>query len=123
MEKILVVDDMKSAANLIRDALSAFGFDVTAFNDPVLALEFAKNESEKITTFIVITDYSMPAFNGVELIRGIKLYHSDVHGLLYTNSITKDEVTEYPVLEKSVDNLPHVVKFIESVLKKRNKTL
>jgi len=69
--RILVVDDDASVADTISDILRETGFGVTTFYDPLHVVQHAL-ESEP---HAVVTDYSMPNMNGLELATWLqKLY-------------------------------------------------
>jgi len=61
--RVFVVDDDVSVADTVTLVLCHFGFHVTTFYDPVLAVQHALLSAPDI----VITDYSMPRMNGLEL--------------------------------------------------------
>jgi DNA-binding response OmpR family regulator len=61
--RILVVDDDVSVADTSSLVLRHAGFQVTTFYDPLLAAQHAL----EFEPHAVITDYSMPNMNGLEL--------------------------------------------------------
>jgi DNA-binding NtrC family response regulator len=58
-----VVDDDASIADAVSAVLCLAGFDVTTFYDPLHAAQHAIQSEPHV----VITDYSMPNMNGLEL--------------------------------------------------------
>jgi signal transduction histidine kinase/CheY-like chemotaxis protein len=62
-ERILVVDDNKDAANVMRRLLQAYGYEVDVQYSPLDALLAC----EKIKPTIVIVDIGLPVINGYEL--------------------------------------------------------
>lgn len=66
---ILLVDDDKDILNLYSEFLRLNGFPVVAFDDPIKALNFARDNISTLS--IVITDYKMPEISGIELIKKI----------------------------------------------------
>ena len=63
--RVLVVDDEKNITFVIQAMLERAGFQVTAFNDSLMAMEAI--ESEEFDT--VITDLYMPGPGGMEILR------------------------------------------------------
>jgi two-component system catabolic regulation response regulator CreB/two-component system response regulator ChvI len=66
--KVLVVDDEKDIALVIKRALECYGFTVDAFSDPGSALKNFKPGSYDL----VLTDVRMPKMDGFELYREIR---------------------------------------------------
>lgn len=63
LARIMVVDDDKSVANVVSLILHQAGFQVTTFYDALSAAQYAL----EFQPDVVITDYSMPNMNGLEL--------------------------------------------------------
>jgi CheY-like chemotaxis protein len=49
-KSIIVVDDEHDLVDLFSNALSSYGYDVSAFTDPILALESIKGNPSKYST-------------------------------------------------------------------------
>ncbi|MBM3300062.1 MAG: PAS domain S-box protein, partial [Deltaproteobacteria bacterium] len=64
-ERIMFVDDEEQIAEFGRRVLESLGYQVTAFTDPVKALETARRNPADFD--LVITDLMMPNLTGVEL--------------------------------------------------------
>jgi CheY-like chemotaxis protein len=62
---ILVLDDEIDITSIIEQSLQGLGFRVSAFTDPVVALEYFKLNF-KHSCNIVISDIRMPGMNGYE---------------------------------------------------------
>ncbi|MCQ2444289.1 MAG: sigma-54 dependent transcriptional regulator [Mailhella sp.] len=77
---ILVVDDEKNYLMVIEAMLKDAGYEVTAINDPELALHFL-NESE---VDVVITDMKMPKISGKELLQAVKKATPEIPVLIMT---------------------------------------
>lgn len=77
---ILVVDDEKNYLMVIEAMLKDAGYEVTAINDPELALHFL-NESE---VDVVITDMKMPKISGKELLQAVKKTSPEMPVLIMT---------------------------------------
>ncbi|MGV1098008.1 hybrid sensor histidine kinase/response regulator [Thiovibrio sp. JS02] len=94
-EHILVVDDERSIAELIREILEDCGYRVTAHTDPHLALEAFTREPQGFD--LLITDISMPKLTGYELAKKCKAVSEDLPILLCTGN--HELVTERQVLD------------------------
>ena len=66
--RILVIDDEKNYLIVMEALLKDAGYEVTALNDPEMALHFL-DESE---VDVVITDMKMPKMSGKEVLQRIK---------------------------------------------------
>jgi DNA-binding response OmpR family regulator len=79
---ILVVDDDIGCLQMLSLFLESEGFDVTATSDGAKALEILENNKFKM----IITDFNMPAMNGVELAIKVRERHSGTPIVLLTGS-------------------------------------
>jgi DNA-binding NtrC family response regulator len=70
-ESILVLDDELDIVRIVERFLQGLGFRVSAFTDPVVALEYLKSNLENCCN-IVISDIRMPGMNGYELVKKVK---------------------------------------------------
>jgi len=66
--RVLVVDDSPLAVNLVKEGLSALGYEVHGFTDPFEALE----QVYRLKPGIVLSDLEMPGMTGAELCRRLK---------------------------------------------------
>jgi two-component system catabolic regulation response regulator CreB/two-component system response regulator ChvI len=66
--RLLLVDDEQDITSILCSVLQESGFEVTSFEDPVLALEHFKPRYYDL----VILDIKMPDMNGFELYRQIR---------------------------------------------------
>jgi DNA-binding NtrC family response regulator len=69
-ESVLVVDDEPDIVNLIKRSLQKKGMKVSAFTDPVMALEDFKAKCK--TCSLILSDIRMPGINGYELVKKAK---------------------------------------------------
>ena len=101
-EKILVVDDTESVADLMREMLLSFGYgaEVSLTVDNAFAL-YAPGKYD-----LVITDYLMPKMNGVDFAYSIKQKSPAQRLLLITGST-------FPVSDGGLGQLP-----VEATLQK-----
>ena len=73
--RILVIDDEKNYLMVMQALLSDAGYEVTALNDPEMALHFLE-ESE---VDVVITDMKMPKLSGKEVLaRSARTHHDSI---------------------------------------------
>ena len=78
--RILVVDDEESARNTLSDCFTAVGYEVVAASDGEDALrKFLPGKFD-----CVISDISMPAIDGLDLLKRIRLLDADVFSLIIT---------------------------------------
>jgi DNA-binding response OmpR family regulator len=79
---IIVVDDEIELASLFKAFLNKEGYNTISFVDPVLALEYFKETSEKHS--LIITDLRMPSLCGIDLARKIRELNKDIKIFLMT---------------------------------------
>jgi response regulator RpfG family c-di-GMP phosphodiesterase len=68
---ILVLDDEIDITSIIEQSLQGLGFRVSAFTDPVVALEYFKLNFKDCCA-ILISDIRMPGMNGYEFAKKVK---------------------------------------------------
>ena len=98
-KSIVVVDDELDIVDLFSDALSLYGYDVSAFTDPSAALEYIKKNPDKYS--LLITDFSMNNMNGCELGIKVKELNHNIHVIL---------ITAYENIDGNVLNFEHINK-------------
>ena len=69
-EKILVVDDEASLANLMAELLTKYGYDACAITDSEKALELFRRDPDYFS--MLITDFTMPKLTGEKLIEMVR---------------------------------------------------
>ena len=69
-KSVLVVDDEHDIVNLIRQSLQITGMKVSAFTDPVTALEHFRVNCK--TCSVILSDIRMPGINGYEFVKKAK---------------------------------------------------
>ena len=79
---IIVVDDEIELATLFKTFLNQQGFNTISFVDPVLALEYFKETSDKHS--LIITDLRMPGLNGLELAKKVRELNTNIRIFLMT---------------------------------------
>jgi CheY-like chemotaxis protein len=76
----LVVDDEPDIVEPIKLWLQRRGLEVHAFTDPLIALEYFKNNTGRVD--MVLSDIRMPQMNGYELVKRIKNLQGGVRVIL-----------------------------------------
>ncbi|MCF6149298.1 MAG: response regulator [Candidatus Kuenenia sp.] len=116
-KKILLVDDEETLRWALKDTLLDDGYDVEDTNDSVEALKLAK----KIKYDLVISDLTMPAMNGVQLISEIKKVSPATKAVIMTGYGSTEAVIE--AMHTGVSDfitkpfkLEHIKKVIRKVL-------
>lgn len=90
-EKILIVDDEPDMLKLLSMILKEkTPYEVTTTNNPVEAVELAKNGNFDI----VITDLKMPGLDGLQLLEEVKKRDEDIPVIIITAYGTIDAATE-----------------------------
>jgi two-component system, cell cycle response regulator CpdR len=117
--RILVIDDDADILNLFSDFLKKQGYGVTAFLDPLKALEEIHRRPQRYS--IIITDVRMPGISGIELIRRIRKINHDIKVIIISafelngedlRNIRYDNFMEKPV------HMQYLAQTIEKILKK-----
>lgn len=96
--RILVIDDMPSIRELVKNTLKTMGyknFQEAADGDEGLAILVANKESA-LSIQLVISDWNMPKMKGLELlkqVRGMKEF-AGLPFVLLTSESERDQVTE-----------------------------
>ncbi len=98
--KVLVADDSLTMRRIIRKALSLIGYtDVAEAEDGVQAMEILDQGGIDL----LITDWNMPAMNGLELVTRARAgNHKEVPILMVTTNATPEDVTK--ALRAGVNN-------------------
>jgi DNA-binding NtrC family response regulator len=70
-KSILVLDDEIDITSIIEQSLQGLGFRVSAFTDPIVALEYF-NLNFRDCCSLTISDIRMPGINGYEFVKKVK---------------------------------------------------
>ncbi len=81
---ILVVDDDESFCAMVETALKRLGYNVQSTNDPRIAQNWIKNQSDRWD--VLVTDQNMPYINGEELVRYFKAHSPATRSILCTGN-------------------------------------
>ena len=85
---VMYVDDDQALVFLVTRVLTRKGFTVTAFTDPYAALAALKTQTNMYD--LLVTDYNMPGFSGVELLREAKALREDLPVALASGYVTPE---------------------------------
>ncbi|MBX9816793.1 MAG: response regulator [Burkholderiaceae bacterium] len=85
---VMYVDDDQALVFLVSRVLTRKGFAVTVFTDPHEALVALKTGAAGYD--LLVTDYNMPGFSGVDLLREAKLLRADLPVALASGYVTPE---------------------------------
>ena len=101
---IMVVDDEMELAIMFRSFLENEGYNAITFVDPVLALEYFKQTSDKPS--LIITDLRMPGLCGLDLAKSIRtLGPPDIKIFLMTAFDARDLEASSNYIQARIDKL------------------
>ncbi len=100
---IIVVDDDLDIADIFNTFLQELGYNIVSFTDPLLALEFFKQNSQKYT--ILITDLRMPCISGIELANKIRQINNVMKIFLFTGFMVEDLENHQEFKSAKIDKL------------------
>ncbi|MFQ3574732.1 MAG: response regulator [Thermodesulfovibrionales bacterium] len=90
-ERILIVDDEPDMLWLLSMIVKEkTPYEVVTTNNPVEALELAKNQHFDI----LITDLKMPGLDGIELLNAVRGFNPDIPIIIITAYATSESATE-----------------------------
>lgn len=81
-ELILALDDDEHVINFLRTVFTRYGFNVAVFTDYIKAIEYFKINSDKVN--VIVTDYSLPGVEGIDIIRSFKNINKNVPLIVFT---------------------------------------
>jgi len=85
---VMYVDDDQALVFLVQRLLRRRGYKVSGFTDPRAAL--AALAEEPWTYDLLVTDYNMPGFSGLDLLREVQKLHPDLPVALASGYVTQD---------------------------------
>jgi two-component system, cell cycle sensor histidine kinase and response regulator CckA len=85
---VMYVDDDQALVFLVERVLRRKGFTVTSFTDPLDAQAALAERAQDFD--LLVTDYNMPGFSGVDLLRAAKLLRADLPVALASGYVTPD---------------------------------
>jgi len=122
MTKILVLDDEVKIRELVREALSAQGYDVTTVPTPDQAIDIIYRESFDL----ILLDIRLPGESGITVLKKIREYSEKTPVVIYSGFVTADLETALrtfganEVLRKDVGIIP-LVEQIDKIVKAKNR--
>ncbi|MGH7146087.1 MAG: sigma-54-dependent transcriptional regulator [Planctomycetota bacterium] len=121
---ILLIDDDAALLDMLRDALSAAGWPVTAFTSPTEGLKHLQNNP----VAVVIVDLHIPEMNGLQVVEAICRDHTPTQVLVMTGDATVDAAVKamklgsFDFLTKPL-NLDVLLQVVERAAEKYHLTL
>lgn len=85
---VMYVDDDEALVFLVERALTRKGFAVSTFTDPRLAVEALR--ARPLDFDLLVTDYNMPGYSGVELLREARLIRPELPIALASGYVTAE---------------------------------
>ncbi|MGN6346160.1 MAG: response regulator [Candidatus Nitrosocosmicus sp.] len=117
--EILVIDDNIDIANIVKLMLENDGYNVNVFDDPFLALEYFKSNSNE--NALVITDVRMPGMSGPELVARIKRIKPETKIIFMTAfdiSSVKPEMEKYDYEVAEIFQKPMLMRTLRNFVNK-----
>ena len=104
VRSILLVDDDDAVRTVVGEQLRELGFEVTATADGASAVRAVDDGAD---FDVVLTDFAMPGFNGVQTINRIRALRPDIRSALMTGyadeSLTAIDRQSMTVFRKPID--------------------
>jgi len=91
---VFVVDDEPLIGEVVEVFLDKEGFEVSRFSDPEIAWRAFSEASPP--PVLLVTDYVMRPFNGMELIQKCRGVHPGLLTLLYSGNVSAHITDHYP---------------------------
>ena len=85
---VMYVDDDKALVFLVERALTRRGFKVNSFTQPALALSALR--AQPLAYDLIVTDYNMPDFSGLDLMREAQAIRADLPVALASGYVTRE---------------------------------
>ena len=105
---VFIVDDEPMVGEVVGMVLGTEGFRARVFTSPEDALEALDAASEKPD--ILITDFAMAPFNGLELIERFKAIVPAIRTILYSGAISDEEAVSFRCAADAFLNKPFLPK-------------
>ncbi len=87
-KRVMYVDDDEALVFLVDRALTRRGFAVTTFTDPRVAVAALRDDALKFD--LLVTDYNMPGYSGLELLREARLIRPALPVALASGYVTAE---------------------------------
>lgn len=115
-EKILFVDDEESLIRLADASLTELGYNVTAFQNGIKALEHFQENLDFYD--IIITDMNMPEITGENLCIKAKQMNKDIKVILNTGTFDQSKQKEYLELFDDILKKPVLIHEMAAAVRK-----
>ena len=86
-EHVLYIDDDEVMVQVVERLLARAGYRVTGHRDPWQAVVAVRAQSQAFD--IVVTDYNMPGFSGLDVVRELKALRSDLPVVISSGLVTE----------------------------------
>jgi PAS domain S-box-containing protein len=113
--RILYVDDDEALVFLARRSLTKLGYRVTAFTDPLQALQAFRSGVDEFD--ILVTDTSMPGLSGPDLIKEVRTLRADLPVVLLSGYMRPDDAEK--ARQMGISNVllkPHTASELAEIL-------
>jgi CheY-like chemotaxis protein len=100
---VMYVDDDEALVFLVKRLLTRKGYHVVTFTDPLQALAVLRDDRSACD--LLVTDYNMPGFSGVDLLRAVKAIMPDLPVALASGYVTPE--IERDALDAGANALIH----------------
>ncbi|MEN9397531.1 MAG: hypothetical protein RLZ81_2061, partial [Pseudomonadota bacterium] len=87
-KRVIYVDDDQALVFLVQRALTRKGFSVTTFNDPRQAIATLRDAA--VPCDLLVTDYNMPGYSGLELLHDVRQLRPDLPVALASGYVTAE---------------------------------
>jgi two-component system, cell cycle sensor histidine kinase and response regulator CckA len=87
-QKVMYVDDDEAMVFLVKRLLTRRGYAVSTFTNPKLALKALR--TDPLLADLLVTDYNMPGYSGIDLIRDVKRLLPDLPMALASGYVTPE---------------------------------
>jgi CheY-like chemotaxis protein len=102
----MYVDDDEALVSLVEELLQTEGYRVSAFSNPIKALEAFRNSPASID--LVVTDFNMPGMSGIDLARALRALRPDIR-IAIASGYVNDSLRRQAEEVKVAHLLPKVV--------------
>jgi DNA-binding NtrC family response regulator len=112
---VYVVDDEPMIGEVVQTILKREGYRAKFFNDPERALQSLGAEEKKPA--LLLTDYLMTPFNGIELIERCKRVQPELKTILYSGNAREDITAQCAVQPDAFLRKPFMPKTLTGLVR------
>lgn len=116
-EKITIIDDDEEVRITLRDIFHSYGFDVTTYSNPVVALEATLDDENNC----ILLDYDMPEMDGLAVQKALTQKGIYTPVIVYTGKVGVDDAVKsmnagaFTLIQKPAPNNVLINKVREAV--------